>query len=137
MVVISHLDLPHLRLSSRDLNGALPPTCHVRVLATEALRSATLHAEGDATQLSVHYLLPLLWLTEGAAAVDWARGHAADRQGHKARDGRASSVPRAIARLKAALRDLPISPYISLHLPTSPYISLYLVSRRRCAPRRT
>ena len=104
MVVISHLDLPHLRLSSRDLNGALPPTCHVRVLATEALRSATLHAEGDATQLSVHYLLPLLWLTEGAAAVDWARGHAADRQGHKARDGRASSVPRAIARLKAALR---------------------------------
>ena len=59
MVVISHLDLPHLRLSSRDLNGALPPTCHVRVLATEALRSATLHAEGDATQLSVHHHLTL------------------------------------------------------------------------------
>ena len=52
----------------------------------------------------MHYLLPLLWLAESPAAVDWARGHAAYMQGHKARGGRPSSVPRAIVRLKAALR---------------------------------
>ena len=36
--------------------------------------------------------------------MDWARDHAADRREHKARGGRASGVPAAIGRLKAALR---------------------------------
>ena len=98
----------------------------MRVLATEALRSATLHAEGDATQLFVQYLLPLLWLTDGGAAVDWARDHAADRREHKARGGRASGVPAAIGCLKAALRaaadvtPLHLTPH-TLYATTTPH----------------
>ena len=37
----------------------------MRVLAAEALGSAALHAEGDATQLALQYLLPLAWLAGG------------------------------------------------------------------------
>ena len=35
------------------------------MLATEALGATALHAEGDATQLAMQYLLPIAWLTGG------------------------------------------------------------------------